>query len=534
MATREPLETTPRSLIIGKKWFHPLPEKTIEEIILALGAGLAVFLLLSMVYQVVYKRKVWRSRLFEIVLLKVRRWVYLTMILLSLKVASQMLSDGAVEHDGVDFFLTYSLVAMAGVLSIETASALVYNYLLREVRHAEVPPLYRDISRFLLYLVLAGVMATLLGFDVRALVTGGTVLTLVIGFATQESLGNVFAGVFLHSSRPFSRGDWVKLGEREGEIEKVEWRATTIRTRDGDYVIYPNAMLAKMEITNFSAPTHDHATLIPVSVHYRHSPAKVKRILIDCALKTEKVKHEPRPLARIRSFDDSAVRYELRYFIDEYRDVVNIQGAVLEKIWYHFKREDIDIPYPTRTVVVQREEKIDRESVNFKLLKRIDFLSEFPEHEIKYLASRLKVVTFTSGEPIIKQGEAGRSFYIVKEGRVEIQARNSEGTLFFTKPLGPGEFFGEISLLTGEPRTASVVALEESELLRLDKDAFRKIMEENPKADELISMVLARRQEYSAQKKAAKDAAAASASESDATSSTRALFVKKIRDFFAY
>lgn len=501
---------------------------------MAVGAGLVAFLLQTVIYQVIYKRKAWRSHLFEVVLMKVRRWVYLTMVLLSLKVASELMPVTDLGFKPGDVFITYALVVMAGVLSIEIASALVFDYLLREVRHAEVPPLYRDIIRFLLYVMLLGVLFTHLGFDVRALVTGGTVLTLVIGFATQESLGNVFAGIFLHSSRPFGRGDWVKLGDREGEIEKVEWRATTIRTRDGDYVIFPNAMLAKMEITNFSAPTLQHAMLLPVGVNYKHPPAKVKRILIDCALKTEKVHHTPAPRVRIRSFDDSSMRYELRYFIDDYKDSVNIQGAVYEKIWYHFKREDIDIPYPTRTVQVQRRERVDKEGQGFKLLKRIDFLSEFSDQDIKYLASRLKVVTFTVGEPIIKQGEPGRSFYIVREGRVEIQARNAEGVTFFTKQLGPGEFFGEISLLTGEPRTATVVALEESELLRLDKDAFRKIMEENPKADELISLVLARRQEYSAQKKAAKDAAAINANDGDSTSNTRAIFVQKIRDFFSY
>lgn len=511
-----------------------MPEKTVEAIILAVGAGLAAFFLQSALYQIIYKRQAWRSRLFEIVLTKVRRWVYLMMILLSLKVVSELMPTTSLGYKPGEIFITHAMVVMGGVLSIEIASAFIYNYLLREVRQVEVPPLYRDISRFVAYVVLIGLLFTHLGFDVGALITGGTVLTLVIGFATQESLGNVFAGIFLHGSKPFSRGDWVKLGEREGEIEKVDWRATTIRTRDGDYVIFPNSMLAKMEITNFSAPTTDHAMLLPVGVHYKHSPAKVKRILLDCALKTAKVKSDPPPTVRIRNFDDSSVRFELRYWIDDYRDAINIQGNVMERIWYHFKREEIEIPFPIRTVQIQRREKVDKESHNFKLLKRIDFLSEFSDHDLKYLASRLKVVTFTTGEPIIRQGEPGRSFYVLREGRVEIQARNAEGTLFFTKALGPGEFFGEISLLTGEPRTATAVALEESELLRLDKDAFRKIVEDNPKADEIISMVLARRKEYSAQKKAALDAATAEVNDADATSSTRAIFVQKIRDFFSY
>ena len=511
-----------------------MPEKVIEQLIVALASGAFTFVGLTLLYRLLYKRQQWRSHLFEVVLTKVRTWVYLTCIVLSIKVTTTLLPQAHLLHQDLDLLASYALITMGGTLGIEIVCAFFFDYVLADVRRIEIPTLYRDITRFALYTLLLGALFTLLGFDVRALVTGGTVLTLVIGFATQESLGNVFAGIFLHGSRPFTRGDWIKLGEREGQVDKVEWRATTIRTREGDYVVYPNAMLAKMDITNFSAPSPQHALQASVNVDYKHSPNKVKKVMIECALKTPKVLTNPAPVVHLRAFEDSAASYRMKFWIDDFTDAPNIHSAVMEKIWYHFRREDLEIPYPIRTLHVHRRQRVDREGLNFKLLKHVDFLSEFSEHDLKHLAARLKVVTYATGEAVIKQGDAGRSFYIVREGRVEIQARNAEGVMFFTKELGPGAFFGEMSLLTGDPRTATVVALEETELLRLDKEAFRKIMEENPRAEELISTILERRQEYSAQKKAQAARTEESADAAGATSNTRAIFVQKIRDFFAY
>jgi small-conductance mechanosensitive channel/CRP-like cAMP-binding protein len=497
------------------------------------SCGLLTFFVLLAIYRTAYKQNARRSHLFDVVLRKIRLWVYLTMVFVSLKVISWKMPPTVLDSKPADTALTYVLIVLIGILFIETVSSLFYDFVLADRKHLEIPALYRDITRIVLYAILAFVLIKVAGYDVSALITGGTILTVVIGFATQESLGNLFAGIFLHGSRPFVRGDWVAFGDKEGMVDKIDWRATTIRTNNGDYVIFPNAAIAKMELINYSAPTKLHAMIAKVGVHYQHAPGKIRRILVECALKTAKVQHQPHPIARVINYADSAIEYELKYWITDFEDHPNIQANVLEKMWYHFKREDVEIPFPIRTVQIFRPEKVDVESVNYKLLKRIDFLSEFPESDMKYLASRLKVLTYTAGEPIIHQGEAGRSFYIVKEGRVEIQARDADGKLFFTKELGPSTFFGEISLLTGEPRTATVVALEESELLRLDKEAFRKIMEGNPKADELISTVLARRQEYSAEKKAARNTQVA-VEETDSTSSTRAIFVKKIRDFFSY
>jgi small-conductance mechanosensitive channel/CRP-like cAMP-binding protein len=510
----------------------------LREIITSVAAGLSLFFILSLVYRAIFKaegRK--HNRLHDVVLNRTRVYVYLTLFVFSAWLTLYLLQDirslqpyrGTINVAFLDIAL-----ALVGIFIIESFIGLVFDFVLPDQRGLEVPTIYRDLVRVILYI--AGVLLLLKKHEVpiEGLLTGSAIISIVIGLALQESLGNFFSGIFLHGTRPFNRGDWVKFGASEGMVEKVDWRATAIRTNYGDHVIYPNSVLAKLEIVNYSAPTKVTARRCTVGVHYRHPPAKVRRVLIDCALKTAKVLTTPAPVARIISYDASSVNYEIKFWIDDFADYPNIVANVYERIWYHFRREDIEIPYPIQQtfIVRERQQPIEQETQNMKLLRRVDFLSEFPEEDMRYLASRVKILTYTAGEPIIRQGDPGTSFYIIKEGHVQIQARDGEGNLFLTKDLNPGQFFGEISLLTGEPRSATVVALDEAELLRLDKEAFRKIMEDNPKADELISTVLARRQEYS-QEKTAAGARAASQGDGE-TASTRQLFIKKIRDFFSY
>lgn len=509
-------------------------EPHLQEYGAAFLRGFCVFLILSLVYRRIYKERIWSSHLFELVLKRVRLTVYLGIVGLSAYAFVGTVEQTVATAEATRWLLL-SLLVVTAVTAVEGCIALIFDYLLGFQKQIEVPSIYRDLTRTVLYVpALLLFLKLVLGIPIDFL-TGSFIISAVIGLALQESLGNFFSGIFLHGSNPFTRGDWVQLGPHEGQVERIDWRATSIRTANGNHVIMPNSQLAKMEITNYSAPSRLSARIVQVGVAYHHPPSKIKRILVDCALKTDSVEAQPLPIARLVNFDASSITYELKFWLTDFERYRDIQASVLEKVWYHFKREDIEIPFPIQTTIVTRPPRpsVEAENANVKLLRRIDFLRDFSEEDLHYLASRLKLVTYTAGEPIIRQGETGNSFYILREGQVQIQARDTDGTLFLTKDLHKGDFFGEISLLTGEPRSATVVAVDEAELLRLDKEAFRKIMEDNPRADELISTVLTRRHEYKQEQNASRAQAAESAGD-DGQSGTRQVFLKKIRDFFSY
>jgi len=494
---------------------------------------MVTYITLWLMYRQVYKVKKWESPAVVSFIVHTRPSVYVSLVLFALWILAFI--PNAYIHGPLWHWLSILFKISMGVVAIEAATSIFFDFILTERKQIDVPTIFRDLTRIVLYI--AGLLVVLnfvLNVDITPLLTGSAIISVVIGLALQESLGNLFSGIFLHGSKPFARGDWIRIGDREGAVEKVDWRSTAIRTNYGDYVILPNSVMAKEVIVNYSAPTRLTARRVLVGVHYKHNPAKIKKILIECALQTQKIHAEPRPVARIIEYGNFSVNFELKFWITDYEDHPNICANVMERVWYNFKRQDVEIPYPHQVEIHHYENEVaEPEAAHIALLKRIDWMSEFSDEELRYLASRLKLLTYAGGEPIIRQGERGKSFYVIKYGKVQIQARDEDGKLFFTKDMGGGEFFGEFSLLTGEPRTATVVALEECELLRLDKEAFRKVFQDNPKADELITQVIARRQELAQEKDAAANRGQTQRLQAEKESS-RTLMLKKIRDFFSY
>lgn len=333
--------------------------------------------------------------------------------------------------------------------------------------------------------------------DIAGLLTSSAIVSIILGLALQETLGNLFAGIAMQMARPYLTGHWVKVGSYEGVVERADWRSMTLRTLRGDQVSFPHSLVAKMEIHNYSFPSPLHACTVEVGVHYRHPPAVVKTLLMRCARETPGVLTTPTPVALLRAYQDSAILYAVFFWIDDFSQHTRIESEVLTRIWYQFKRAKIQIPYPIREVYARDEAPAaDPIEAVLALLGKIEFLQILNDAQRRELARRLETQLFTAREIICRQGELGEQFYIIKNGAVEVTAHNDHGQTAVVRTMGPGDFFGEISLLTGEPRSATVTALEDAEMLVMNKEDMRCMLGQNSKLAAHVSDVLARRQDY--------------------------------------
>ncbi len=376
---------------------------------------------------------------------------------------------------------------------------MVFDYVFAVRQRADIPSIVRSLLRGIIYI---GLFLFLLPrlfswHDVAGLLTSSAIVSIILGLALQETLGNLFAGVAMQMSRPYLTGHWVKIGAYEGTVERADWRSMTIRTFRGDQVSFPHSFLAKMEIHNYSFPSRLHACEVQVGVHYRHPPAMVKALLIRCAQETVGVYADPQPTALLLSYHDSAVLYGVYFWIDDFGQHRHIESDLLTRIWYQFKREQIEIPYPTREFYLRPTEvSVDVVAERTRLLRRIEFLSVLVGQQQKTLAQRLSTQLFTQGETICRQGERGETFYLIKRGLVEVTAHDEHGHTAFVRTMETGEFFGEISLLTGEPRSATVTALDETEVLVICKEDMRCMLKANDTLAAHMSEVLSSRQDY--------------------------------------
>jgi small-conductance mechanosensitive channel len=201
------------------------------------------------------------------------------------------------------FQLTSVTMLIISFLALVLLLTMLVDFLLVRKFKVESPNILRDVAAFTLFFF--GVLMILYyrtDLDITGLFTTSAVISVVIGLALQDTLGNVFSGLALQTERSFNVGDWVQFGEFEGVVTDITWRSTSLRTwrstslrtRANDLVIIPNSVISKDTVINYSAPTRIHAIMEPIGVHYRHPPADVMAALEEASDHTEGILKRPR------------------------------------------------------------------------------------------------------------------------------------------------------------------------------------------------------------------------------------------------
>jgi small-conductance mechanosensitive channel len=365
----------------------------------------------------------------------------------------------------------------------------------------EIPRILRDLLQGIAYVITAMLVLTRSEVDVTKVFTASVLTTAVIGLALQETLGNVMAGLALQLERDFEVGDWISLDDRiSGRIREVRWRATTILTKNGDLLLIPNAAITRAIITNHSRPAREHRQWIHVRVHFRHPPARVREVLIAAVRSLSLVCTDPAPDCILQDFEADAALYSVRYWLADFQRGNSIDSAVRSAIWYAVHRAGMEIPFPSRNVnLTEMNEDRARRKDDEEYARRVDALSRvdvfraLDAEKIDRLSRRLRMLMFGPGETILRQGDPGDSLYVVRSGAVAVRI----GVLGASKEvatLSDGQFFGEMSLMTGAMRAATVVAKSDVECYVVDKEAFQEILQEKPELAGIIGDILARRQ----------------------------------------
>lgn len=383
---------------------------------------------------------------------------------------------------------TLLIIFLGSAIILKILDKLIFNRYLLKKLNIRIPVLYRDILIFLaLAIIILITLRIEFGFKLTGFLTSSAIISVIIGLALQDTLSNIIAGIVLHVEKPFKIGDWIKIGEREGEIVEVSWRATRLKTLDGNYIIIPNTNISKETILNYYEPVRAHAITFQIGIEYGAAPNLLKEVLVKSIEDCHNVLKEPKPIIHISDFGDHAIQYELKIWIDNHSIYKDIKDDVMSKLWYSFKRHNIHIPYPIRTVYFQKEE--EKKDINIlEIVKKIEFFGDIPEEDLLQIAETSKIKHFTNGERMIIEGREGDTLYVIIKGQVNITNRN-----ILIRELGRGDYFGEMSLLTGEKRSATAVAKNEVTVLEINSNSILPVIKKNPNLMEVLSRKLAER-----------------------------------------
>ncbi|HXL80780.1 MAG TPA: mechanosensitive ion channel family protein [Pyrinomonadaceae bacterium] len=392
------------------------------------------------------------------------------------------------------------LFATLAYLIVRALNAAVFG-LVRLRRAFEAPTLVRNIFSIIAFTALFFIIFTQIFPDVNlgALFTTSAIFGVILGLALQDTLGNFFAGISLQADRPFQVGDVITVGSHQhtGVVEEITWRAVKIRTFQNHVVLISNSTAAKEPI-EVGPRNNLNARLVFFNTLFSDSPAKTIHVVREAVREADNVSQKITPIVRIRNLGESAVEYEVKYWLEDYAKYNDTDALVRQRIWYAFRRNGLTFAYPTRTLLVERKSKsAPGESDAAPIVERlaaVDIFAPLSTEETTMLAQAASSHVFAPGETVIRAGDPGSSMFVVHNGRVAVQL-NENGRPRTVATLSEGAFFGEMALFTGEPRTANIVALEETEVLEIGHQAMKLVFDANPDLVESLSHIITERRQ---------------------------------------
>jgi CRP-like cAMP-binding protein len=279
-------------------------------------------------------------------------------------------------------------------------------------------------------------------------------------------------------------------------VIEINWRATRLLTNDGVSIEIPHREMAGKTIVNLNRPGKLHAVRLAVGIDYAAPPTRVKDVLLHATANAIGIAPEPKPNVYLKAFGESAVEYEIKFWIEEQSHYFEICDSVRTNVWYSLRRHGITIPYPIRTVQLARPARSKEQEVQSAariILRQQPLFKGLTDAQLDALLPRGRVVHFGRGEKLIEQGAEAQSMFILVEGEASVVVERN-GYEAHVAALKSGDCFGEMSLLTGEKRSATVIANRDCEAVEIDKPILAQSLKDNPELLQQLSGLLAQRQ----------------------------------------
>lgn len=431
----------------------------------------------------------------------VLRVVLIFVLSLIVRVAAVLSSSGGMP--ALAKTLTFLTLLFESIAFLNLGAILFFSVLLKIVR-LEAPRILRELTIAVSYIALLIYLFSINHVDVSGIIATSAVLTAVIGLSLQDILSNVMGGLALQMDRSIKVGDWVRYGDIAGLVREITWRHTAVESRNGDRFVIPNNLVMKNTVMLQGRRwdgTNKQRRWVYFNIDYRFSPSAV----IDAVTESLRrqpivgVATEPEPHALMFDFKESWAQYAVRYWLTDIANDDRTDSEIRTRIYFALKRIGVPLSIPSSTLFMQRDrgERLrvaeQERSQRLRDLELVAIFHGLTVEEREKVAGTLIFTPFVAGETIIVQGHAVHHLYILTSGMVEVRVSVEGGPSSAVRKLEAPDFFGEMGMLTGEPRRATVVALTNVECWRLDKEGLQEILSARPQIATEISHILASR-----------------------------------------
>jgi small-conductance mechanosensitive channel len=380
--------------------------------------------------------------------------------------------------------------------ALSLLNAMLFEQAEADTWRSRVPKLLIDLSRLILILVgTAIVLATVWHLDLAGLATALGVSSIVLGLALQDTLGSVTSGIALLFERPFSVGDWLKIGDKVGKVIDMNWRAVRLITLEQEMLVIPHKVISGEIIRNFSQPQPLHAERIQLGFSYDDPPNLAKEVLLNTALMTQGILSLPEPQVFTLAYSDSSITYEVKFFIEDYSHLEVIRDRFMTRIWYAAQRHHLSIPFPIRTLyhfdgpTVQTQNSTQKFNQSLQSIPAFVPIDQTPPNG-QTPPDGILLQHFGAGENIVRQGYASHALYIIITGQAVLSTTNSWGEDQVVLTLKSGDFFGVTTLFSDELSTVAVTAAQDLEVMMIPATIVHQMLDRQPQFARELSQIL--------------------------------------------
>jgi len=393
-----------------------------------------------------------------------------------------------------------AVTALEQVIALHIAVVLLFDVLLKRLR---TPRILIELTIGVGYAAIVLILLTRVGVNLTGLIATSAVLTAVIGFGLQDLLGNLAGGLAMQVEQAIQEGDWIRADQYFGQVRSIRVRHTALETPDGDTILAPNSAITRSPVTLLGRSSAGgpikHRKLVTFQLPYSGPTPSAIVEAVDQALAAspmDGIATEPAPRCVIVDFHPHHIQYgALVWMMRPGMEYVDISGVRM-RISFALARSGASLTSISHVVDLHTTAAAADPDAEDRLaaLRRVEIFQSLSEEEAHQLASRMKKQSFAPGEIILHQGDDGDSLYILRRGRVRILLSGASGLSEQVASLSAGDFFGEMSLLTGEKRTATALAIEQSDCYSISKADLNALLNERPTLAGDISSVLVNRQ----------------------------------------
>ena len=443
------------------------------------------------------------------------RPLYLPLVLFGSAIAGVVYLEPVLAHMEIDdawrvpldrateiaLWLTGALVASRMI------RVFVWDGLFTHTTGREPPRLIVQLGGLVIFLLaVSGIIGVVFDQSVVGIWATSSAVGVVIGFAVQNLILDTASGLALNIERPFKPGDWInvhtRFGAHIGRVIETNWRTTRLWTTGRNVMTIPNSFMTTTVVTNYSMPGSVSRFELDFTLDFSVDTERGLRILNAALLGAVGERGplaDPEPRVRIDNVGEHGIVYKARYYIDPVvTSPSKARHTVIASVMEHVARAGLTLAYPKNDVFIARmpwrQQTWTSPKDQIRQLGKLSLFAALGHEELSFLVSRMQVESYKKDNVVVEQGAAGDSMFILAEGLLEVWVKNEHGNSVKVADLAPGTFFGEKSLLTGEPRSATVVCATDAIVCEITKDAIIELFERDAEIPELLSRAVAIRE----------------------------------------